>query len=272
MDLWKSRYPFTMNSTTDALLYGWKSRRAWWFTATARTQDRFARTALGNFWLGLSNLLSVAVLGVVYGTVFNVESFASYVVYLGIGLIIWNAIAASVQSAPALFRSNAGNLKNTNLHPIFYTLEEWSFQVQTFIQSFALVILVLSIFQHNLLVNLVTAGILPVINLLLFIYWFPLLLCLAGAHFEDFYQLVPIALQLVFLLTPILYEKKALGALSWTANLNPLYIILSSLRHSIIRGNCDIPRSLQLLAINIAGIFLSVAILERQKKIIPFLV
>ena len=38
----------------------------------------------------LSNLLSIAVLAVVYGTVFKVQDFSNYVVYLGIGLVVWN--------------------------------------------------------------------------------------------------------------------------------------------------------------------------------------
>ncbi|MCS5698078.1 hypothetical protein NZK32_03365 [Cyanobium sp. FGCU-52] len=177
-----------MNTAVDSLRFGWKSRRAWWFTASARTRERFARTALGSFWLGLSNLLSISVLAVVYGTVFKVQDFNAYVVYLGTGLVTWNAIAASVQSAPSLFKNNAGNLKNTNTDPIFYTLEEWSFQVQTFLQSFGLVLLILSLFQPTLLPHLFTAGLLPFLNLLLFIYWFPLLVCLLGARYEDFFS------------------------------------------------------------------------------------
>ena len=53
----------------------WQMRRAWWFTATARTKARFARTFLGSFWLGLSNLLSIGALALVYGTVFKVQDF-----------------------------------------------------------------------------------------------------------------------------------------------------------------------------------------------------
>ena len=261
-----------MKNIAKTVRYGWKTRRTWWFTATARTRDRFARTKLGSFWLGLSNLLSVAVLGIVYGRVFDVEDFNKYIVYLGLGLTIWNTIASSLQSAPGLFKSNAANLKNTNLHPIFYTLEEWSFQMQTFLQSFALVVLVLTIFQPTLITNLITVGLLPLANLLLFLYWFPVLLCLAGAEFEDFYQLVPIVIQLVFLLSPILYEKKALAQLSWTADVNPFYIVLSGLRNSLINGSIDVHRSIAFVAINIFGMALSISLLEKQKRKLPFLV
>lgn len=261
-----------MKPVVDCLRFGWKSRRAWWFAASSRTRERFTRTTLGSFWLGLSNLLSVSVLAVVYGTVFKVQDFNAYVVYLGTGLVIWNAVAAAVLSAPNLFRAKAASIKNINIHPIFYSLEEWSFQAQTFLQSFALVLLALMFFQPSLLLHLLTAGLLPLLNLLLFIYWFPLLLCLFGARYEDLFQLVPIVLQLMFLLSPILYRKDALGDLAWTANLNPLYRMLSNLRHALLHGELKIDQVMLLLVVNLIGITISLGLLNRERRYLPFLV
>ena len=247
-------------------------RRVWWFTATARTKARFVRTVFGSFWLGLSNLFSIAALAVVYGAVFKVDDFNEYVVYLGIGLVIWNTIAAAIASAPNLFEHNQVHIHNTSLNPVFYTLEEWSFQIQTFFQSFLLVILVLSFFQNNLFVNLLINGWLPLVNLFLFLYWFPLLICLLGARYRDLYQLVPIVLQLVFLLSPILYKKDNLGSLVWTANLNPLYRILDQVRHSLMANELNIPLAVLLFASNIFCIWLALSLLNRESRNLPFLI
>ena len=232
-------------------------RRAWWFTATARTRARFARTFFGSFWLGLSNLLSRAALALVYGTVLKVQDFNTYVIYLGVGLVVWNGISSAIGSAPNLFEHNHAQVHNTNLNPIFYVLEEWAFQLQTFLQSFALVVLALSWFQHSLLINLLVYAWLPLLNLFLFLLWVPMIVCLLGARYRDFYQLVPIVLQLVFLLSPILYRKDNLGAMAWTANFNPLYRVLSPLRHSLMVGELQWSICLLLLSINIAGIFVA---------------
>ena len=250
----------------------WRMRRAWWFTATSRTQARFARTFFGSFWLGLSNLLSIAVLALVYGTVFNVQDFSTYVVYLGIGLVVWNGISSSIASSPNLFEHNHAQVHNTNLNPIFYVLEEWAFQVQTFLQSFALVLLALSYFQHNLLLNLLLCSWLPLLNLFLFLLWAPMIVCLLGARYRDFYQLVPIVLQLVFLLSPILYRKDNLGSMAWTANLNPLYRVLSPLRHSLMTGELQWPICLLLLMINGVAICVALRWLNRERPNIPFLI
>ncbi len=257
-------------SVQDTFLEAWRSRRVWWFTATARTKARFARTTLGSFWLGLSNLFSIAVLAAVYGTVFKVQNFSVYVVYLGIGLVVWNSISSAVAGAPNLFEHNREHLHNINLHPVFYTLEEWAFQLQTFVQSFLLVVAALSLFQHNLLINLLIWGWLPLLNLFLFLYWFPVLTCLLGARYRDLYQLVPILLQLVFLLSPILYQKKNLGAMAWTANFNPLYRILSPIRHTLMAGELQWGAGLALFAVNICGLWLSIRLLNRDRRNIPF--
>jgi lipopolysaccharide transport system permease protein len=261
-----------MTTVTETLRFAWSSRRAWWFTATARTRARYARTALGSLWLGLSNLLSIAALSLVYGTVFKVQHFNSYVVFLGTGLVVWNSMAAAIGAAPTLFSHNSSHLRNTNLPPIFYTLEEWAFQVQTFLQSLVLVLLALSFFQPTLLWHLLSAGLLPLLNILLFLYWFPLVLCLVGARFHDMFQLVPIILQLLFLVSPILYDRKILGNLGWTADVNPLYRVLSPFRHSLLHGEIKWSQGIFLLLFNLIGVWLGVWLLERQRRVLPFLV
>jgi lipopolysaccharide transport system permease protein len=240
--------------------------------AWARTRARFVRTFFGSFWLGLSNLFSIAALALVYGTVFKVQDFDTYVVYLGLGLVVWNSISAAIGSAPNLFEHNHSHVHNTNLNPIFYTLEEWAFQLQTFAQSFLLVVLALSWFQHNLLLNLILHGWLPLLNLSLFIYWLPVIVCLLGARFRDVYQLVPIVLQLVFLLSPILYQKTNLGAMAWTADLNPLYRILSPLRHTLMVGEVQWAIGVVLLAVNLVGIWVALKLLNRERPYLPFLI
>ena len=99
-----------------------------------------------------------------------------------------------------------------------------------------------------------------------------MIVCLLGARYRDFYQLVPIVLQLVFLLSPILYRKDNLGSMAWTANLNPLYRVLSPVRHSLMAGELQWSIGLLLLAINCVGVCVSLRWLNRERPNIPFLI
>ena len=255
----------------DNLKFALKTRRAWWFTATSRSRARFARTTLGSFWLGFSNLLSILTLGIVYGTVFSVDNFRSYFLYLGIGLVIWNTISSSISNAPQLFAHNSSNIKNMNLKPFFYTLEEWSFQLQTFLQSFSLVFFVFLFLKKVLIVNLFFYSWIPFLNLIIFIYWFPVLICLISVRFTDIAQLVPIVLQLVFLTSPILYRKESLGDLSWIVNINFIYKILDPLRVSILDGYINYQNAFIILLLNLCGFLLTMLLLNNDSKRLPFL-
>ena len=158
-----------------------------------------------------------------------------------------------------------------NLKPIFYTLEEWSFQLQTFIQSFVLVFFVFLFFKFSLLINLLTYSWIPFLNLFIFIYWFPVIICLISIRYTDVAQLVPIALQLFFLTSPILYTKESLGSLEWITNLNFIYQILDPLRSTIIYGSFNFNDSILLLFFNIVGVFFTIKLLNHWHKRLPFL-
>ena len=255
----------------DNFKFAFKTRKAWWYTATSRSRARFARTTLGSFWLGFSNLLSIGTLGIVYGTVFSVDDFSSYFIYLGFGLVIWNTVSSAISNSPQLFAHNSSNIKNMNLNPIFYTLEEWSFQLQTFLQSFILVLFVFIFFKFSLLVNLLLYSWIPFLNLFIFIYWFPVIICLISVRYTDIAQLVPIVLQLVFLTSPILYRKESLGSLAWITDVNFIYQVLDPLRESIIEGYINYRGSFLLLAINFLGLFFTVLLLNKERNKLPFL-
>ena len=145
-----------------------------------------------------------------------------------------------------------------------------AFQVEAFLQSFALVVLALSWFQHNLLLNLVSFCLLPLLNLFIFLFWAPTIVCLLGARYRDFYQLVPIALQLIFLLSPILYRKDNLGDMAWTANLNPLYRVLSPVRHSLMAGEVQWSVGMLLLGFNVLGVWAALVWLNRERPRLPY--
>jgi lipopolysaccharide transport system permease protein len=259
------------DSVRHQLRFAWRMRRVWWFTATARTTARFVRTRLGSLWLGLTNMLTIAALSLVYGTVFRVDNFKEYAVYLGVGLVLWNAVASAIGTSPKLFEQNRSGLNNINLPPLFYVLEEWAFQLQTLFQSVFIVLLCLSFVQPLLLLHFFTVSLPALLNLVLYVFWVPLLVCLMGARFKDFYQLVPIVLQLVFLLSPVIYMRSSLGAYAWLAYLNPIYPSISILRDSLLTGHFLIQPSAIFFAVNLVGCYLSLWLLRRETRILPFL-
>ncbi len=245
-----------MKQTIELLNYCFKTRRAWWFTASSKTKARYARTKLGSLWLGISTLFTVICLGFIYGKVFQVENFQEYFIYLGFGLLIWNSICDSINSAPLIFERNSSTIKNSKLRPIFFVCQEWAFQMQSFLQAFVMVAGFFFIISPNLVLNLINFPI-HFINFAIFIFWVPLLISILGTKFTDLFQLLPVVTNLLFLLSPILYSQKNLGKLGLIADFNPVYQVLKLLRDSIIYGNNGFFFGIIIFCLNILMLFIT---------------
>ncbi len=256
-------------ATGQGLLFAFRTARAWWYSAWLRTLARFSRTTLGSFWMGLSNLLSVGVLGVVYGTVLNVQDPIRYIIYLGLGITIWGLISMTSVAGSTLFMQRRDQLVNNALPSIFYCLEEWAFQLQTFAQAFVVILVAFAFLDPALLLNAVRFIWLPMLNLSLFAFWILVLMALLGARFKDFAQLMPIILQLLFLVSPILYKREGLGRLGLLADFNPFYQALAPLRNALIDGRLQLGSEVKSLVINGLGVMLAVWALRRLRYRLP---
>jgi lipopolysaccharide transport system permease protein len=251
------------------LLYAQRTARAWWYGAWLRTLARFSRTYFGSFWLGLSNLLSVGLLATVYGAVLKVPNPYDYAIYLGLGLTIWGFISLSVISGCSLFIARRDQLINNSLPAIFYCLEEWAFQLQTFAQAFAIILIAFAFIQPSILLHSASSMWLPLLNLGLFCFWIVAALGVIGARFRDVEQLMPILLQLMFLLSPILYHRQGLGRIGLLADFNPFYRVLEPLRTAIIYGRVNFLSEVITLVLNIALISLVGLWLKRLRYRLP---
>jgi lipopolysaccharide transport system permease protein len=253
----------------QGILYACRTARAWWYSAWLRTLARFSRTTLGSFWMGLSNLLSVGVLGVVYSTVLKVPDPVHYIIYLGFGITLWGLISMASLAGSTLFIQRRDQLVNNALPCIFYCLEEWAFQLQTFAQAFLVILVAFAFVDPGLLLNTVHYIWLPMLNLALFSFWIIVLMAVMGARFKDFAQLMPILLQLLFLVSPILYKREGLGKLSVLADFNPFYQALAPVRNALIEGQLHLRSEFLSLALNGIGVMLAVWALKRLRYRLP---
>ncbi len=260
----------TSPSQGFGFVFAIRTARAWWYSAWLRTLARFSRTYFGSFWLGLSNLLSVALLGAVYGAVFKIANPWEYVVYLALGYTTWGFISLTVISSCTLFFIRRDQLINNSLPAIFYCLEEWAFQVQTFAQSLLIVMVPILFIKPVLWLNALTSIWLPILNLGLFCFWVTALMAVLGARFKDVAQLMPILMQLTFLLSPILYRKEGLGKMALIADLNPFYRILAPVRTALIDGDVYVRAELITLVVNVLLIWIACYWLKRIRYNMPF--
>ena len=105
-------------------------RRAWWFTATARSRARFAVPSLAVLVRFIQPAFySRPCFGLWHR--FQSAGFQHCGFISGL-VVVWNGISSAISSAPNLFEHNHAQVHSTNLNPIFYVLEEWGFLLQHF--------------------------------------------------------------------------------------------------------------------------------------------
>ena len=188
-----------------------------------RIRIQFARTLLGSSWIGLSTLLTMAVLGTIYGTLTGVDDWSAYWVYVALGLVSWNTLAAALIASCTLLERSRERLLNQPLPVGVVVIEEWLSASVSLLIALTAVLLVMGVLEPQLWSHLLMGGWLGLINLLLGCLWLALLIAPIAVSIADLNQLMPVLLQIGFLASPILFYRQSLGSLSWVANLNPLY-------------------------------------------------
>lgn len=206
--LWRSYRPLL-----PALIYG-----GW-----LRIRMQFARTILGSSWIGLSTLLSMAVLGGIYGRITAVSDWPSYWVYVALGLVSWNSLASAISASCTVLERSRERLLNQPMPLGVVVLEEWVTSGLALLIALAAVLVVMGAWEPQLWSHLLRAGWLGILNLLLGCLWLTLLIAPIAVSLADLHQLVPVLLQIGFLASPILFYPQSLGTLSWVSDFNPLY-------------------------------------------------
>ena len=229
--MWRS-----YQSLLPALAYG-----AW-----LRIKEKFARTLIGIGWIALSALLTMAVLGSIYGKITGVEDWSTYWIYVAIGLVSWNTLANCITTSCTLFERARERVINQPMPLGLFVIEEWISISLSMLIALLAVLLVMGLKQPGLWWYFLNAGWLGMANLLLGCLWLSLLISPIAVSLADLQQLVPILLQIGFLASPILFYRQSLGALAWVTSLNPLYVWVRMARDPFL-GN---PHwGLQLLAL-----------------------
>lgn len=233
------------------LIEGAKGWRIWWRLGWHDIRQRYQRTVLGPFWITISMSAMVGGLALVFSAIFH-NRIEHYVPFLGAGLMVWGFVSAVGADAPMAFVS-ANNL----IRSIALPLTTYVCRV---------VVRNLIVFGHNLLAFVIIAVVLHVpvtrdtllvvpgiVLLALNAVWVSTIIGIVGARYRDIQQIVSIALQLLFYLTPIIWDRSQIkaGHLYWV-DFNPFYHLVEIVRAPML-GHAPNPRSYIACLILLAG-------------------
>lgn len=205
---------------------------AWSLLAWDDVRGRYRRTMLGPLWLTLSHAIFVAGLAVSFSIILH-QPMGEYFVYLAAGMTIWMFISNSLLEAPTIFQRGQNLLFSYDLPASIHIFRAVLGQSIMFAHHM-LVYLAALLFVRNV-TNIYTLWAIPAFLVLVTaaVGW-STILSLLGARYRDLAPAIAAVTQMMFMLTPIFWERTHLEHAQWFALVNPLYHLIEILRAPLL--------------------------------------
>jgi ABC-type polysaccharide/polyol phosphate export permease len=229
---------------------------------------RYRRSMLGPFWITISMGIMVAALGFLYGSLFKIP-LETYLPFLTLGFLVWGLISGLITEGCTAFTGSDGMIKEIRLPYSLYV--------------FRMIWRNLIIFGHNIVVYLVVAaifGIKPALATLLVVPGLALIMLnavsvgllasIVCARFRDVPQIVSSLLQILFFLTPIIWQPELLKDRLFLVDFNPFYHFVEIMRAPMLGHPGQLESWLYAGAVTVLGWLLALVFLGRYRRFIPY--
>lgn len=227
------RRPFPPAKALQDLWQGWRDyRQLWLATGWYDVHKRYRRSVLGPFWITISLGVFVAALSFLYGPLLGRE-IVDYTPFLAFGLIAWTLISQIVSESCTVFVANGHIVRQMKAPLSIYIFGMIWRNMLIFVHNIALYVLIALVFAlyPTWSTLLVVPGLLLIcLNAL----WIGMLLGTLCTRFRDIPPIVTTVMQMMFLLTPILWRPDQVSGREAISRLNPFYYFVELIREPLL--------------------------------------
>jgi lipopolysaccharide transport system permease protein len=193
---------------------------------------RYRRSTLGPFWSTVNIAVTVFALGLVYSQIFNLP-VRQLMPYVCAGLIVWGFISSIMLDAGSLFTGSESYIRQVRLPFSLYVCRFVFSKVMLFAHDVPIYILLLMYFQvwpGAVALCAIPGFVLLVVNGA----FASLTIGMASARFRDIPRIVASLVQVLFLITPIIWPPELLGSRSYLALGNPFFHLIEIVRAPLL--------------------------------------
>lgn len=219
------------------LTEGFGRRELWLHLGWQDIRQRYRRSVLGPFWITIGTATTAVAMGGLYSKLFHLD-LAVHLPYVTLGLIIWNLLNAAILEGADVFVANEGLIKQL--------------PTPLSVHVYRLVWRQLILFAHNIIIYIPIAiifpkpwswadlSVLPALALIaLNCVWVSLCFGILATRYRDITPLLFSVVQLLFLMTPIIWNYdtlRAQGATRWmkVIEFNPLFHYMDLMRMPLL--------------------------------------
>jgi ABC-type polysaccharide/polyol phosphate export permease len=207
----------------------------WAMLAWTDIKLRYRRTQLGPFWMTLNTALMIFFVGCVWGFVFHIP-MEEYLPYFAIGIVVWNFISSTVVEGCRVFLDAHHVIKSLPNPLMLYVWRLLARQVICLGHNLIFLALFWLALARPLHIGAL-AAIAGLVVLSIALLGAVLILGTLCARFRDIPQAVTSILQILFLVTPIIWSPSgtaADGMPNFIFYANPLYNLIEVIRSPIL--------------------------------------
>ena len=254
------------------IVEGARASHLWGLLGWHDIRRRYRRSVLGPFWLTISMAMLVAMLGMLYGTLLNVD-FAVYVPFLALGFVVWTLISGVILDGCNAFISAESIIKQTNLPLSVHVYRTVWCNLLIFLHNTAIVVVVAVLFS----IWPGWTGLLAVPGLALLCLnglWVGLLLGIVSARFRDVPPIVASLVRIFFFLTPIIWMPELMPGralmLALLLDFNPFFHFVELVRAPLLGRTPELASWLAASGITVGGWLLAFGLLRRYRRRIAY--
>lgn len=241
----------------------------WHIWAILAYQDiklRYRRSVLGPFWITLSMAITGYTMGFLYGHLLH-TNMQTYFPFLVAGMLVWTLISTMITDLMDTFSINENMLKQIKLPYSLYINRVITRNFIIFFHNLIVIIPVIAIFHQVAKVNFNTLLLIPS---LMIIYLngitYGLILSIIGARYRDVSQIIKSLIQIIFFVTPIMWQPEALPLNKQIfVTLNPFYAFIELIRAPLLGSLPQLSQILMVLFITILGFILCYKIFTKYR-------
>ena len=231
---------------------------------------QYKQSLLGLLWAVAQPLMLLALYGVIFTAFLGVKpDRGSYAVFALCGLVPWTFISSAIGRSSGSILGGAALMRQVYFPRAIIPLA--STGVTVIDLTIASVVLLGAQLVTDGTIHLSTVALIPIyLGLILFMSGVSIVVSVIGALVRDVRFLIPLALQVGFLATPIMYSQRGTvpGKYSWIYSVNPVARTIEAVRQAVIDGKWPSTYGMLLLvavgaATLVVGLRYSAAVEER---------
>lgn len=226
---------------------------------------RFVRSKLGALWIVIHPLMQVLIFALILSEVLSaklpgIDNKYAYALYLMAGTMCWALFSDTVTKGLQLFIDNGNLMKKMAFPRVCLPLIAAGTTLVNNIMLLAAILLVFACLGHIPDLHMLWLPVLILITLMLAM-GVGLLVGTMNVFMRDIGQVVPVILQALFWLTPVVYNVDILPQrLQFWFKLNPLYPLVTSYQNIMVYGRSPLWADLAIL-VGVSLVLLAVALI-----------